>query len=483
MDDGTEVGTDTATRHRVVSAEAARQTALMMERVIDSPVAASPRAPRCPATAWPARPAPPSGSAGGRLRRHVHGLLRRVRARRRPALHDLRRRPGPRQRRWRLGGRPGLRQADELRAASLPGAADQHTALAPARRMEMSEDHCVAFAPDRPQHSEPIALRVLADALGARVVGSADGVEVTGFTLSSQRVRPGDLYAALPGSRSHGIAFAGDAAASGAVAVLTDPGGAAAAGELALPLLVVDAPRAVLGPTAARIYGDPAALDADDRGHRHPGQDHDHAAGRGRHAGRRHRRRSDRHRRHQGRRRRGQDQPHHPRGARPARPLRGDARARRRGLRDGGLEPRAGARPGRRGGLRRRGLPQPRPRPPRLPHATSRTTSPPRRPCSPPSARGWRCSTSTTSTAAGWRDETSLPVRTMSVSGSRRRLDRQRRRPHGVRLDVRGPRPRRADRSPAAARCRVTSTSPTPSRPSRPAARPGWTPRRSRPAS
>ncbi len=38
MDDGTEVGTDTATRRRVVSAEAARQTALMMERVID-PVA------------------------------------------------------------------------------------------------------------------------------------------------------------------------------------------------------------------------------------------------------------------------------------------------------------------------------------------------------------------------------------------------------------------------------------------------------------
>ena len=38
-----------------------------------------------------------------------------------------------------------------------------------------------------------------------------------------------------------------------------------------------------------------------------------------------------------------------------------------RGLRDGGLQPRAGDGPGRRRGLRRRGLPQPRPRPPRLP--------------------------------------------------------------------------------------------------------------------
>ncbi len=123
----------------------------------------------------------------------------------------------------------------------------------------MSEDHSVALAPDRPEHNEPIALAVLADAVGATVLGSADGVEVTGFTLSSQRVRPGDLYAALPGSRSHGISFAAAAAEAGAVAVLTDPEGAASVDEaVELPLLVVDAPRALLGPTAARIYGDPA---------------------------------------------------------------------------------------------------------------------------------------------------------------------------------------------------------------------------------
>ncbi len=42
--------------------------------------------------------------------------------------------------------------------------------------------------------------------------------------------------------------------------MLTDSAGAAAAGDsrIALPLLVVDDPRAVLGPTAARIYGEPA---------------------------------------------------------------------------------------------------------------------------------------------------------------------------------------------------------------------------------
>ena len=51
-------------------------------------------------------------------------------------------------------------------------------------------------------------------------------VEVTGLSLSSQRVRPGDLYAALPGSRAHGATYAAEAVAAGAVAVLTDEEGA-----------------------------------------------------------------------------------------------------------------------------------------------------------------------------------------------------------------------------------------------------------------
>ncbi|GAA0977137.1 UDP-N-acetylmuramoyl-L-alanyl-D-glutamate--2,6-diaminopimelate ligase [Nocardioides aquaticus] len=88
---------------------------------------------------------------------------------------------------------------------------------------------------------------------------------VTGLTLSSLRTVPGDLYAALPGARAHGIAFTPDAVAAGAVAVLTDPAGARAAAELSdrlpddLPLLVTTDPRRVLGRLAARLHGDPAA--------------------------------------------------------------------------------------------------------------------------------------------------------------------------------------------------------------------------------
>ena len=96
------------------------------------------------------------------------------------------------------------------------------------------------------------------------VRGTAAGTVVTGLTLSSQRVAPGDLYAALPGSRAHGASYALQAVAAGAVAVLTDADGAALAagpdpdGGLGVPVLVVDRPRQLLGDLAARVYGDPA---------------------------------------------------------------------------------------------------------------------------------------------------------------------------------------------------------------------------------
>ena len=82
---------------------------------------------------------------------------------------------------------------------------------------------------------------------------------MSGVTLSSRTVRPGDLYAALPGTRVHGARFAAQAADAGAVAVLTDPAGReilSAAGVL-LPCVVVPEPRAVLGGLAAWLYGDP----------------------------------------------------------------------------------------------------------------------------------------------------------------------------------------------------------------------------------
>jgi UDP-N-acetylmuramoyl-L-alanyl-D-glutamate--2,6-diaminopimelate ligase len=71
-------------------------------------------------------------------------------------------------------------------------------------------------------------------------------------------VQPGDLYAALPGSRHHGAEFCEQAAAAGAVAVLTDPAGRDRAIRSGLPVFVVSEPRARLGEVASWIYGNPS---------------------------------------------------------------------------------------------------------------------------------------------------------------------------------------------------------------------------------
>ncbi len=80
---------------------------------------------------------------------------------------------------------------------------------------------------------------------------------MTGVTLNSREVQPGDLYAGLPGANAHGASYARDAVESGAVAALTDSRGQAilAEAEVTVPTLVVEDPRAVLGSAAALVYG------------------------------------------------------------------------------------------------------------------------------------------------------------------------------------------------------------------------------------
>jgi UDP-N-acetylmuramoyl-L-alanyl-D-glutamate--2,6-diaminopimelate ligase len=98
---------------------------------------------------------------------------------------------------------------------------------------------------------------LLASVPGLRPDRPVDGVTVTGCTHDSRAVRPGDLYAALPGSRAHGADFADAVIAAGAAAVLTDPAGAERFPSL--PVLVADDPRAVLGEVARWVHDDPAA--------------------------------------------------------------------------------------------------------------------------------------------------------------------------------------------------------------------------------
>lgn len=123
-----------------------------------------------------------------------------------------------------------------------------------------------AAASPRPIGLEPVSLRELSFISGATVstVGERGGGDsvVTGVTLRSGDVRAGDLFVARAGSRAHGAVYAGDAARRGAAAILTDADGyrtvlqdGAAA---ALPVLLADDPRAILGDVSAAVYHYPS---------------------------------------------------------------------------------------------------------------------------------------------------------------------------------------------------------------------------------
>ena len=114
----------------------------------------------------------------------------------------------------------------------------------------------------RPAQVDPVplhALRLPAAQPAPGGTGAVHGpdVAVSGITGNSAAVRPGDLFAALPGRTAHGAAFVPQALAAGAVAVLTDAAGRAAVPR-GVPAVVVDDVRSVLGELSAQVYGDPS---------------------------------------------------------------------------------------------------------------------------------------------------------------------------------------------------------------------------------
>jgi len=89
-------------------------------------------------------------------------------------------------------------------------------------------------------------------------LGDAVDRPLTGLTLDSRRVKPGDVFIALSGSGTHGLHFASHALAAGAQAVLYEPpvpaGLTPPAAAVAVPEL-----RKQLGMIAARFYHYPSA--------------------------------------------------------------------------------------------------------------------------------------------------------------------------------------------------------------------------------
>ncbi|MFD1882328.1 UDP-N-acetylmuramoyl-L-alanyl-D-glutamate--2,6-diaminopimelate ligase [Paracoccus pacificus] len=95
-------------------------------------------------------------------------------------------------------------------------------------------------------------------ALGLHAGGGADPV-VTGIALDSRQVKPGYLFAALPGSAVHGGEFIQYALRQKAAAILTDREGAALAADALkgadVALIVAEDPRAALAGAAALWFG------------------------------------------------------------------------------------------------------------------------------------------------------------------------------------------------------------------------------------
>lgn len=94
----------------------------------------------------------------------------------------------------------------------------------------------------------PLPLTEIARVTGARLEGVSDpGALVTGpVVIDSREVRPGSLFAALPGTRTDGHEFAAAAVASGAVAVL-------AARPVDCPAVLVPDVQAALGRLARAV--------------------------------------------------------------------------------------------------------------------------------------------------------------------------------------------------------------------------------------
>ncbi|WP_248241002.1 Mur ligase family protein [Microbacterium kunmingense] len=107
----------------------------------------------------------------------------------------------------------------------------------------------------RPDHPPAHRVAHLAARFARRVSGDPGGSTLTGVTLATADLRPGDVFVAVRGANRHGAEFSADAAARGAVAVITDDTGLPLAAASGLPVLVVDDPRALLGAISAWVYG------------------------------------------------------------------------------------------------------------------------------------------------------------------------------------------------------------------------------------
>lgn len=85
-------------------------------------------------------------------------------------------------------------------------------------------------------------------------------VVISGLAINSQRVKSGDVFFALPGTKQDGFAYVPDAIARGAVAIIADTDTTASIDEYqSLPLIRLPQLRSLCSAIAAEYYSDPSA--------------------------------------------------------------------------------------------------------------------------------------------------------------------------------------------------------------------------------
>jgi UDP-N-acetylmuramoyl-L-alanyl-D-glutamate--2,6-diaminopimelate ligase len=83
-------------------------------------------------------------------------------------------------------------------------------------------------------------------------LGAAAAIDVSGIASDSRKVKPGDLFVALPGSKADGSAFIAEAVSRGAAAVVVADDTSV---QSPVPVISSQQPRRFLALAAARFYG------------------------------------------------------------------------------------------------------------------------------------------------------------------------------------------------------------------------------------
>lgn len=107
----------------------------------------------------------------------------------------------------------------------------------------------------RPDNVTPVSLETFAARFELEIISPKDNVLLTGISMNTGDIRPGDLFVAMPGVKTHGANFVAKAIELGAVAVVTDSKGQEQLDGVQVPVMLLENPRTHLGELAAFVYG------------------------------------------------------------------------------------------------------------------------------------------------------------------------------------------------------------------------------------